>query len=76
LSSLKSNLARRVERLPKPTSVAGAMQPLFEAISNAIHSTQAKFGESVVKDGRVVVTMALVQIAEAGHTRGKLSRES
>jgi len=31
------------------------MQPLFEAISNAIHSTQAKFRDSVVTSGRVVV---------------------
>jgi hypothetical protein len=35
------------------------MQPLFEAISNAIHSTQAKFGESVMKNGLVVVTISI-----------------
>jgi hypothetical protein len=33
------------------------MQPLFEAISNSIHSVQAKFGETVTGDGRVVVTV-------------------
>lgn len=57
MTSLKPNLVKRVERLPKPTNVAGAMQPLFEAISNAIHSTQAKFEDQVAKRGRVTVTV-------------------
>jgi signal transduction histidine kinase len=33
------------------------MQPLFEAISNAIHSTQARFTETVAEKGRVTVTI-------------------
>lgn len=33
------------------------MQPLFEAISNAIHSVQAKFGDSVTTEGSVLVTV-------------------
>jgi hypothetical protein len=49
---------KRIDRLPKPTSVAAAMQPLFEAISNAIHSVQNKFGQSVTTEGRVVVTVS------------------
>lgn len=55
MTSLRPNLVKRIERLPKPTSVAGAMQPLFEAISNSIHSTQARFGDDVAKKGRVNV---------------------
>lgn len=57
MTSLRPNLVKRIHRLPKPTSVAGAMQPLFEAISNAIHSTQAKFGDQVGVRGRVIVTV-------------------
>lgn len=57
MTSLRPNLVKRIERLPKPTNVAGAMQPLFEAISNSIHSTQARFGDSVAERGRVVVTV-------------------
>lgn len=34
------------------------MQPLFEAISNSIHSTQTKFGDAVQEQGRVIVTIA------------------
>lgn len=58
MTSLRPNLVKRIERLPKPTNVAGAMQPLFEAISNSIHSTQAKYGSSVAERGKVVVTVA------------------
>ena len=35
------------------------MQPLFEAISNAIHSTQEKFGDSVALAGHVTVTVSI-----------------
>jgi Histidine kinase-, DNA gyrase B-, and HSP90-like ATPase len=58
MTSLRPNLVKRIERLPKPTNVTGALQPLFEAVSNAIHSTQSRFGEAVALNGRVVVTVA------------------
>ncbi len=57
MTSLRPNLVKRIDRLPKPTSVAAAMQPLFEAISNAIHSVQSKFGEAVMTEGRIFVTV-------------------
>ncbi|GLQ27418.1 ATP-binding protein [Sulfitobacter pacificus] len=57
MTSLKPNLVKRIQRLPKPTNVAGAMQPLFEAISNAIHSTQGKYREDVSSKGRIFVTV-------------------
>lgn len=34
------------------------MQPLFEAVSNAIHSTQAKFGGISAREGKIVVTVS------------------
>jgi hypothetical protein len=55
MTSLRSNLVKRIERLPKPTNVAGAMQPLFEAVSNSIHSTQERFKENVATLGRIIV---------------------
>jgi hypothetical protein len=58
MASLRPNLVKRIDRLPKPTSVASAMQPLFEAISNAIHSVQAKFGDRATVAGRIVVTVS------------------
>lgn len=56
--SLRTNLVKRIDRLPKPSNTADAMQPLFEAVSNSIHSTQDRFRENVARDGRVVVTIA------------------
>lgn len=55
--SLKSDLVKRIERLPKPVKTSDALQPLFEAISNSIHSTQARFGAEVAEKGKVSVTV-------------------
>ena len=64
MTSLRPNLVKRIERLPKPTNVAAAMTPLFEAVSNAIHATQAKYGDKVADEGRVVVTVATSRTKE------------
>lgn len=58
MTSLRPNLVKRIERLPKPSDVTGALQPLFEAISNAIHATQMKYSKTVARDGRVTVTVS------------------
>ena len=58
MTSLRSNIVKRIERLPKPTNVAGALQPLFEAISNAIHSTQKKYGNNVAHRGKITVDIS------------------
>lgn len=57
MTSPRPNLVKRIERLPKPINVASAMQPLFEAVSNSIHSTQERYKERVASDGRVIVTV-------------------
>jgi hypothetical protein len=57
MPSLRANLVKRVERLPKPSSASGALQPLFEAVSNSIHSTQSKYCEAVSKLGKVTVSV-------------------
>ena len=49
------DLVRRVDRLPKPTRASEALQPLFEAISNSIHSTQEKFKTKIAERGRIIV---------------------
>lgn len=58
MTSLRPNIVRRIERLPKPKNVAAAMQPLFEAISNAIHSVQDRFGETVSANGKIHITVS------------------
>ena len=57
MTSLRPNLVKRIDRLPKPTTAAAALQPLFEAVSNAIHSTQNRFKDTVREQGRVIVTV-------------------
>ncbi len=58
MASLRPNLVKRIARLPKPANVADALQPLFEAVSNAIHATQARFPTDVATKGQVVVTVS------------------
>lgn len=58
MTSLRPNLVKRIDRLPKPKNVAAAMQPLFEAISNAIHSVQSRFEESVSTNGKIHITVS------------------
>ncbi len=61
MPSLKSNLVKRIDRLPKPGIAADAMQPLFEAVSNSIHSTQDRFKENVAAKGKIVVTLTMAR---------------
>lgn len=59
MPSLKSNLVKRIDRLPKPANAADAMQPLFEAVSNSIHSTQDRFKDKVATGGKIIVTLTM-----------------
>lgn len=61
MPSLKSNLVKRIDRLPKPSNAADAMQPLFEAVSNSIHSTQDRFKENVGTKGKIIVTLTMAR---------------
>jgi len=53
VQDLQTNLVKRVDRLPKPRNAAMALQPLFEAISNSIHSVQERFGGKVSQKGEI-----------------------
>ena len=64
MTSLKQDLVKRIERLPKPSSVTDALQPLFEAVSNAIHSTNTKFGDTVSTNGSITVTVSTTRKKE------------
>lgn len=58
MTSFRPNLVKRIARLPKPQRASDGLQPLFEAVSNAIHATQSKFGDTVSERGRVQVTVS------------------
>lgn len=57
--SLYANLVKRVQRLPKPARTSDALQPTFEAISNAIHAIYARWGEHAPARGVVEVFVRL-----------------
>ena len=59
MPSLKPNLVKRIERLPKPSNIGEALIPLFEAVSNSIHSTQDRFKDEVATKGKVYVTVSV-----------------
>ena len=40
MPTLAPNVINRVDKLPKPSNTAQAMQPLFEAVSNAIFAIE------------------------------------
>ena len=53
MANMKTDFVGRIKRLPEPRNAAEALQPLFEAIMNSIHSTQDKFGADVARKGRI-----------------------
>lgn len=57
MASMEFDLISRVKRLPRPTNVAGALLPIFEAVSNSIHATQARFGDQVATKGVVHIVV-------------------
>lgn len=54
MPSLTGDIINRVRRLPKPTSAAEALQPMFEAVSNAMHAV-----DDLGRPGRIDVTITL-----------------
>ncbi|MGE4045719.1 MAG: ATP-binding protein [Acetobacteraceae bacterium] len=56
MTEMIGDIVNRVRRLPKPTNAAEALQPLFEAVSNAMHATEDLFGKAEsVKRGRITI---------------------
>ncbi|WP_246668557.1 ATP-binding protein [Bartonella refiksaydamii] len=51
--SMKENLAGRVRRFPKPSTEMEAFQPVFEAVSNAIHALEDSKQEDYKSAGNI-----------------------
>lgn len=64
MTSLRGDVVNRVRRLPKPTQAAEALQPIFEAISNALHAVEDKFGNDYQTRGRITVSITGVKSAD------------
>ena len=54
---MRGDIINRVRRLPKPTQAAEALQPVFEAVSNALHAVEDAFGEQYQVRGRITVAI-------------------
>lgn len=55
---MQGDIVNRVKRLPKPGSSSSALQPLFEAVSNALHAVENKFKEQVIEEGRLHIDIS------------------
>jgi hypothetical protein len=52
--SLTPNIENRVRKLPKPSNATQGLQPLFEAVSNAVYALEDEFPDDA-KRGRVTI---------------------
>lgn len=57
MTDMAGNILNRVRRLPKPTKAAQALQPLFEAVSNAMHAIEDAHGDTATENGRIEITI-------------------
>jgi hypothetical protein len=57
MTDMTGNILNRVRRLPKPTKPAQALQPLFEAVSNAMHAIEDEFQATAIASGRINITI-------------------
>ncbi|WP_422376265.1 ATP-binding protein [Roseibium sp.] len=55
MAVLIGDVKNRVRRLPKPSNIADGLQPVFEAVSNAIHAIDDRFEVAAKAKGRVTV---------------------
>lgn len=57
MPSLTPNIENRVRKLPKPSNATQSLQPLFEAVSNAMFAIEDQFGDAV-GDGHIDITVS------------------
>ena len=57
MTTLSTNLENRVRKLPKPSNATQALQPLFEAISNAFFAIEDAYGHDEIGKGRVSIAI-------------------
>lgn len=57
MPSLTPNIENRVRKLPKPSNATQGLQPLFEAVSNAVFAIEDRFDDEVAR-GEVDIRIA------------------
>lgn len=56
MPKLTPNIENRVRKLPKPSNATQSLQPLFEAVSNAMFGIEDRYADDVAK-GRIDITV-------------------
>jgi hypothetical protein len=57
MTAMRGDVLNRVRKLPKPSKAAEALQPLFEAVSNALHAIEDHWQAAANDRGRIAVTI-------------------
>jgi hypothetical protein len=70
MTAMRGDVVNRIKRLPKPSKVAEALQPLFEAVSNATHAVEEAFLALWTERGRIEVTITKIKICTLDPRRG------
>ena len=65
MTTLTGDIVNRVRRLPKPSSAAEALQPVFEAVSNAMHAIDDLHLAEGQPKGVIDVTIENTKIPES-----------
>ncbi|WP_454597142.1 hypothetical protein [Qipengyuania sp. SM2507] len=55
VTTLSENIRNRVDKLPKPSNYAQALQPVFEAISNAKFAIFDRFEDNAIASGKIEI---------------------
>ena len=58
MAELVGDVKNRVRRLPKPSSIADGLQPVFEAVSNGIHAIVDRYKDAADEQGKIQVEFA------------------
>lgn len=63
MPTLSENIQNRVNKLPKPSNYAQALQPVFEAISNAKFAIYDRFGAQALERGKIKIEVRAIRDA-------------
>src|SRR5690349_16172329 len=58
MTEMRGDIVNRVRRLPKPSTATEALQPLFEAVSNAMHAIEDRYDDKAIREGRIDITIS------------------
>ncbi len=61
MPTLSENIINRVDKLPKPSTYAQALQPIFEAISNSLYAIFDRLDDKAISEGKITLKIDNLQ---------------